>query len=62
LGIKEDRYRIAETHGRLSTPIALMLSHRFGVSLDWLYKGEATSLTLGMAKRLGVLPTAMQPR
>lgn len=51
--IKAPRWNQYETGARLITvEAALRLSDEFGVSLDWIYKGDAYFLSDGLHKKL----------
>lgn len=57
LGITEDAYSLAENGEGLSRQIAMRIVLACpGISLDWLYRGDATYLPLGLARLLGEAP------
>lgn len=58
IGAEYAAYHHAEKHGLLSRKMGRKICARFpGVSVDWLERGGATYLPLGLAELLGELPS-----
>jgi transcriptional regulator with XRE-family HTH domain len=53
IGIASNQYNIFESgHRRISLGIALLIYERFGISLDWIYCGDASGLPASLQKKL----------
>src|SRR5262245_18959518 len=57
LGISPARWRDVENGFTLSREMAFLLKKKIaGITLDWIYFGEAAGLSTHMARNLGELP------
>ncbi len=53
IGILPHKYNVFERgKRRISLGVALLIWERFGVSLDWMYCGDATGLPASLYKKL----------
>lgn len=61
-GLSQSRYSQYETGERLlPVPVAIALSSRLGVSLDWLYVGDPKAMPLDLWRRIQKLVDARAP-
>lgn len=60
-GFKPQRWSNYENGRPVGLPAALNLVRKIpGLTLDWIYFGDSSGLTMEMAKRLGELPTDLR--
>jgi len=53
IGIHQHQYNVFENgRRRISLGVALLIWEKFGVSLDWIYCGDATGLPASLHKKL----------
>ncbi len=53
LGIGSPQYSVFESgKRRMSLGVALLIQEKFGISLDWIYRGDAAGLSAPLSTKL----------
>lgn len=61
-GLSQSRYSQYETGERLlPVPVAIALSNKLGVSLDWLYMGEPNAMPMDLWRKIQKLADERDP-
>lgn len=63
IGVSQSRYSMWETADRLLPPdIAIKICETFGVTTDWLYRGDPNAMPMDLWKKIRVLQSAESAR